>query len=249
MATKKITDLTELTTAASGDVLPIVDIDLDITKKIQISNFPISTATQMALDNKQDNLVSGTNIKTINSTSLLGSGDISISVNTGILQTVGGVPIDSTLRQVEDQSGNLSPLYLSTSGVNALGSGIVSTQLGANANASGTASTSLGFNSDATASLSIGIGRSSLASGSNSISIGAYSNATQTDSIAMGNTAQAIHTESVAIGKNATTTAANQLAIGSSTENLGTITSESVTSDATWTVNINGTDYKILLKA
>jgi hypothetical protein len=81
MATKKITQLTELTTAASGDVLPIVDIAEDITKKIQVSNFPISTDTQTALDAKQDNLVSGTNIKTINSESLLGSGDISISAN------------------------------------------------------------------------------------------------------------------------------------------------------------------------
>ena len=37
---------------------------------------PISTATQTALDAKQNTLVSGTNIKTVNSTSLLGSGNI-----------------------------------------------------------------------------------------------------------------------------------------------------------------------------
>lgn len=43
------------------------------------ANKPISTATQTALNAKQDTLVSGTNIKTINSTSLLGSGDIVIS--------------------------------------------------------------------------------------------------------------------------------------------------------------------------
>lgn len=40
---------------------------------------PISTQTQAVLDNKQNLLVSGTNIKTINNTSLLGSGDITIS--------------------------------------------------------------------------------------------------------------------------------------------------------------------------
>ena len=78
MATKKITDLIELISAASGDVLPIVDISDDITKKIQVTNFPISTATQTAIDAKQDTLVSGTNIKTINSTSLLGSGDVAV---------------------------------------------------------------------------------------------------------------------------------------------------------------------------
>lgn len=39
---------------------------------------PISTATQTALDGKQATLVSGTNIKTINNQSLLGSGNIDI---------------------------------------------------------------------------------------------------------------------------------------------------------------------------
>jgi hypothetical protein len=39
---------------------------------------PISTATQTALNAKQAVLVSGTNIKTISGTSLLGSGDIQI---------------------------------------------------------------------------------------------------------------------------------------------------------------------------
>jgi hypothetical protein len=58
--------------------LPIVDISDDITKKIQVSNFPISTAAQTAIDAKQDTLVSGTNIKTINSSSLLGSGDVAV---------------------------------------------------------------------------------------------------------------------------------------------------------------------------
>ena len=81
MATKKITDLVELISAASGDVLPIVDISDDITKKIQVSNFPISTATQSAIDAKQDTLVSGTNIKTLNSESLLGSGNIEITAS------------------------------------------------------------------------------------------------------------------------------------------------------------------------
>lgn len=40
------------------------------------------TDLQNALNDKQDTLVSGTNIKTINSTSILGSGDITIDTNT-----------------------------------------------------------------------------------------------------------------------------------------------------------------------
>lgn len=43
------------------------------------ANKPVSTAQQTALNTKQETLVSGTNIKTINGTTLLGSGDIAIS--------------------------------------------------------------------------------------------------------------------------------------------------------------------------
>jgi hypothetical protein len=39
---------------------------------------PISTATQNALDEKQPTLISGTNIKTVNSTSLLGNWNIAV---------------------------------------------------------------------------------------------------------------------------------------------------------------------------
>ena len=129
MATKKITELAELVTATNDDVFPIVDVGNDITKKIKTVNLPISSATQTALNGKQDvlaftpedvankstsvttdqasntkypsvkavydwavglfatiaqlatkqdTLVSGTNIKTVNSTSLLGSGNVSV---------------------------------------------------------------------------------------------------------------------------------------------------------------------------
>lgn len=81
MTNKKITDLVELTTPTTDDVFPLVDIATNSTRKAQLANLPISTATQTALDAKQATLVSGTNIKTINSTSLLGSGDISIAAN------------------------------------------------------------------------------------------------------------------------------------------------------------------------
>jgi len=81
MANKKITDLVEITSAADVDVLAIVDVSADTTNKIKIDNLPVSAPVQTALDAKQETLVSGTNIKTINSTSLLGSGDIAISAN------------------------------------------------------------------------------------------------------------------------------------------------------------------------
>jgi len=48
------------------------------------ANKPISTATQTALSAKQDTLVSGTNIKTINGDSILGSGNLVVSGGGGI---------------------------------------------------------------------------------------------------------------------------------------------------------------------
>ena len=48
----------------------------------------VITAIGVAIKGKQDNLVSGTNIKTINSQSLLGSGNIVISGGGGGAQNV-----------------------------------------------------------------------------------------------------------------------------------------------------------------
>jgi len=78
MSNKKITDLTELTTPTTDDVFPIVDIATNTTQKVQVGNLPIQTAVTTALATKQATLVSGTNIKTINGASLLGSGDIPV---------------------------------------------------------------------------------------------------------------------------------------------------------------------------
>jgi hypothetical protein len=55
------------------------DVGLSNVDNTSDVNKPISSATQTALDAKQATLVSGTNIKTINGTSVLGTGDITIS--------------------------------------------------------------------------------------------------------------------------------------------------------------------------
>jgi hypothetical protein len=97
MPDQKISELAAITTIDNAaDVLPIVDTSATTTKKVtptqlktslalnnvdntSDANKPVSSATQTALDAKQVTLVSGTNIKTVNNTSLLGSGNISIS--------------------------------------------------------------------------------------------------------------------------------------------------------------------------
>ena len=55
------------------------DVGLGNVDNTADADKPVSTATQTALNSKQDTLVSGTNIKTVNSNSLLGSGNIEIS--------------------------------------------------------------------------------------------------------------------------------------------------------------------------
>jgi hypothetical protein len=97
MPDQKISELSAITAIDNAtDVLPIVDTSATTTKKITLTqvktslalnnvdntsdaNKPVSSATQTALDAKQATLVSGTNIKTVNNTSLLGSGNIAIS--------------------------------------------------------------------------------------------------------------------------------------------------------------------------
>ena len=75
----------------------------------------ITSSIQTQIDSKQANLVSGTNIVTINGTSLLGSGDVTITpgslgavtmteVNTAIQAVVGAAPLAlATLKAINDQ--------------------------------------------------------------------------------------------------------------------------------------------------
>jgi hypothetical protein len=97
MPDQKISELAAITTIDNAaDVLPIVDTSATTTKKVtptqlksslalnnvdntSDANKPVSTAQQTALDAKQATLVSGTNIKTINGATILGSGNIAIS--------------------------------------------------------------------------------------------------------------------------------------------------------------------------
>lgn len=70
---------------------------------------PISTATQSALDAKQATLVSGTNIKTVNSTSLLGSGNIAVQATiTGGATTITSSNLTANRALVSNASGKVA---------------------------------------------------------------------------------------------------------------------------------------------
>ena len=89
MPDKKISALDAIVTIATDDVLPIVDNSASTTKKISIAQIKSQAPVQSVNGNTgsvsvQETLVSGTNIKTINNESLLGSGNITISGGGGI---------------------------------------------------------------------------------------------------------------------------------------------------------------------
>ena len=125
---------------------------------------------------------------------------------------------------------------------------------------SGTGNIAIGFQAAGTTGSTISggtvaIGSRSLAEGSDSIAIGTDATAgdaggSKDDGIAIGNGASSKFLGGVALGAGATTTDANQLAIGSSSNNVGTvIVAPPATTTTTWTVKINGTDYKIPMYA
>lgn len=78
MADSKISALTNYTPPLDSDILPIVDVANSTTKKVTWANIKATLKTYFDTL-YQATLVSGTNIKTINSNSILGSGDLSIS--------------------------------------------------------------------------------------------------------------------------------------------------------------------------
>ena len=99
----------------------------------------------------------------------------------------------------------------------------------------------------------IAIGKRSLAENVDNISIGTDSisgGSNVVNTIAIGGSASAKFTNSIAIGKGATSDAVNQFVVGTATNALGVTTTETIAaSDTTWTVKINGVNYKIPMKA
>lgn len=86
------------------------------TNKVKIKDIPVAEVNKFTADNaneiktivnelddiKQDALVSGTNIKTINGSSILGSGDIAISGGGGLALTVRKISTNTTLAESDN---------------------------------------------------------------------------------------------------------------------------------------------------
>ena len=114
----------------SGDiVLTKTSIGLDKVDNTSDLNKPISTATQTALNKKQDTLVSGTNIKTVHGQSVLGSGDISPIASASQL---GGVKIGSGINVSTDGTISTQEYSLPTASATVKGGIKVGTNLAMN---------------------------------------------------------------------------------------------------------------------
>ena len=116
----------ELSTAVTGAASTIVTTDLTANMavisngngKVAVSSTTstelgyvhgVTSAIQTQLGNKQDTLVSGTNIKTVNSTSLLGSGNVAVQATiTGAATTVTSSNLTANRALISNSSGKIA---------------------------------------------------------------------------------------------------------------------------------------------
>lgn len=93
----------------SGNIdLTKSDVGLANVDNTSDANKPISTATQTALNAKQAALVSGTNIKTINGSSVLGSGDLVINAGNRLATHILSKPRSGFNYSISLTQGNLT---------------------------------------------------------------------------------------------------------------------------------------------
>lgn len=74
-----------------------------------VTQIPSDTYIQGELDNKQDTLISGTNIKTLNGQSILGSGDLPISGGEGGISVIELTDINGTIASTQLDEINANP--------------------------------------------------------------------------------------------------------------------------------------------
>ena len=103
MPDSKITDLGAIVSVVDADVLPIVDLSDDTTKKVTIAQIKATAPVQSVNGSTgavsvQPTLVNQSNIKSINGESLLGAGNIDISGSGGVTSIDG---LDGAITLIE----------------------------------------------------------------------------------------------------------------------------------------------------
>ena len=146
-----------------------------------LTNYYTKTETNTLLNGKQATLVSGTNIKTINNESILGSGNIDIQEGGGKAVS-GGTNISITTGTTADTINCTLPI---TAGTHSTNKGII---VGDNeCSASGEYSISIGHNSDAGGNYSFCNGSNSSANGQMSFVYGSRCDANHDNTFMIGN--------------------------------------------------------------
>ena len=200
------------------------------------SDGDITDGSGNILSNKQDALVSGTNIKTINNQSLLGSGNISISGGSGLQNLVDGSSI-SSLRSVgsteEDSSYTLGS-YAFTEGYGTKASGYASHAEGYETEASGFVSHAEGYGTEASNDYSHSEGYETIASedcshaeGDETEASGFASHAEGGETIASGSDSHAEGGQTTASGSRSHAEGYNTTASGNSSHAEGSSTTAS----------------------
>jgi trimeric autotransporter adhesin len=205
MADKKISQLTELTTVdSSNDVLAIVDFDASETKKVKPQNFPISDATQTALDLKAD-------ASAVVSATETTEGLVELATEAEVL---GVSNVDAVVRakhmRVKVETANGNAVSIGDLGGNARGSGSVTIQ------AARTAATQVASGANAVA-----IGTRATASGIYATALGNGAIATGDGAAALGYNASALNNSATALGNSATASGENATALGNSATAFG----------------------------
>ena len=183
-------DKTEVDTALASkvDVSALDDIQEVIAAslnelendKADASTTYTKTEVNTALSTKQDTLVSGTNIKTINNTSLLGSGNIDIQGGGGKAVS-GGTNISITTGETADTINCTLPII---EGSNSSGKGIIVGD--SECSASGIYAIALGHNSDVGGAYSFCDGSNSQANGQMAFAFGDGCKANYNQSVMFG---------------------------------------------------------------
>jgi hypothetical protein len=168
---------------------------------------------------------------------------------------VGAFAMNTTTTGFNNTAVGISALYANTTGN-------YNTAFGDNAMANNTTSTNnAAFGRQALKGNTTGAGNSSFGTGSlsfnttgvSNVAVGENalsSNTTGSKNSALGSsTVSGNFTGSVILGHLASATADNQFVVGSSTTNAGAVATETITPNRTWTVRINGANYKIPLLA
>lgn len=171
-------------------------------------------ATKEQLNQKQDTLVSGTNIKTINGNNLLGSGDLTISGGGGSVELTSERGSNPNIAMSQLGIENIFYGSQVTLGYNATANNMAATAIGYDASASGTAATALGFKATASSESATALGGLTKASSTAATAIGYNAMANNVAAIALGRDAKAIDSYATAIGFKATADGTNSTAIG-----------------------------------